>query len=244
MILDKNSPIPAYYQLKTMLQNKIQNGEYQEGELIPSERELSENFNISRMTVRQALNQLVVEGLIIREKGRGTFVARRKIEQRNICSFSETVKLEGRIPSTKVLRFEKIPASQDICSILDLNKDELIYAIKRLRFADGIPVAIEEVFIPEYYLPGFERFKLDTSLYRLIYQEYGYSIDFMDNKIEASIATQAEKKLLKIMSALPVLRITGISYIPNNRKFSYERDVYRSDQYSYNARIFMNKEPY
>ncbi len=240
MILDKKSPIPVYYQLKMLVQKKIQSGEYEEGQLIPSERELSENYNISRMTVRQALNQMVAEGLLYREKGRGTFVAKRKIEQRNIKSFSESARSKGLVPSTKVLYFKKEKMREDIAHALDLSMDDEIYVIKRLRCANDIPVALEEVFIPEQYCPGLERFQLDASLYRLIEEEYGIRIAFMDNIIVASAASADEKKLLCMTSITPVLRVSGVSYTDNDRKFSYERDAYRSDQYVYNARIFLN----
>ncbi len=242
MNLDKKSPIPVYYQLKTLIQKKIQSGEYEEGQLIPSERELSESYNISRMTVRQALNQMVAEGLLYREKGRGTFVAKRKIEQRNIKSFSDSARSKGLVPSTKVLYFKKEKMREDIAQILDLSKDDEIYVIKRLRCANDIPVALEEVFIPVQFCPQLERFQLETSLYRLIKEEYGVSVAFMDNIIEASAATADEKKLLRITSATPVLRVSGVSYIDDDHKFSYERDAYRSDQYVYNARIFLNRD--
>lgn len=242
MNLDKKSPIPVYYQLKNIIQQKIQNGEYEEGGLIPSERELSEVFNISRMTVRQALNQMVAEGLLLREKGKGTFVAKRKIEQRNIKSFSESVRSKGMVPSTNVLYFKKEKVGDDIKSALGLFSDEPVYVIKRLRLANDLPVALEEVFIPERYCPNLERFKLETSLYELIHEEFGIKIAFMDNIIEASGATADERKLLKIAASAPVLRISGVSFISEEEKFSFERDVYRSDQYAYNARIFLNRE--
>jgi GntR family transcriptional regulator len=242
MILDKKSPIPVYYQLKTILQKKIQNNDYPEGGLIPSEREMSETFKISRMTVRQALNQMVAEGLLIREKGRGTFVAKRKIEQRNNNSFSESVRSKGSVPSTKVLYFKKEKAIEDISGLLDIPPTENIYVLKRLRFADDTPVALEEVFIPEQYCPDLDRYQLDTSLYRIFHEEYGINIAFVDNIIEASVATAEEKKLLHITSSKPVLRVSGITFSSDNKKLSYERDVYRADQFSYKARIFLNRE--
>lgn len=243
MILNKNSSIPVYYQLKIIVQNKIQSGEYEAGDLIPSERELAKVFGISRMTVRQALNLMVAEGTLVREKGRGTFVAKRKIQHRNISSFSETVRGKGMVPSTKVLYFKLEKAREDIANVLDLSNEERVYTVKRLRLANNIPVGLEEVYIPEHYCPNLDKDLLVASLYQLINDKYGISIHFMDNAIEASVATSDERKLLNISPTTPVLRITGISYISDGRKFSYERDLYRGDQYSYYARIFMHREP-
>jgi GntR family transcriptional regulator len=242
MYIDKKSPIPAYYQLKSIILEKIQNGEFSRGNLIPSERELGENLNISRMTVRQALNQLVAEGVLYREKGKGTFVSKAKIEQHNIMSFSETVKKKGLIPSTAILNMEKIMGRPDMKEILEINKDEYLYNIKRLRFADDMPIAIEEIFIPERYCPGLERFDLKSSFYKLIKEEYSYMIHHIDNIIEATKPSKEERKLLNISETIPVLRIIGVSCMETGTKLFYERDIYRSDEYQYNVRIFMNKE--
>lgn len=241
MYVDKKSPIPVYYQLKNIILKKIQSGEYLEGSLIPSERDLGDNLGISRMTVRQALNQLVSEGVLYREKGKGTFVSRSKIEQRNVMSFSETVAIKGLVPSTKVLHFNKTDLEDDIAGILDLKTGEKVYVIKRLRFAGGIPVGIEEAFIPEKYCSGLENFDLTQSLYRLIKEEYSYSINYIDNLIEASKPVRDEKEQLDITGNVPVIRITGVNYTESGIKLFYERSVYRSDEYKYNVRVYVNK---
>lgn len=242
MYIDKKSPIPVYYQLKNIILEKIKDGEFLEGSLIPSERDLGENLGISRMTVRQALNQLVTEGVLYREKGKGTFVSKGKIVQRNIMSFSDTVKIKGLVPSTEVLYFEKISNRHDINILLGLKEDESLYNLKRLRLANELPIAIEEVFIPERYCPKLEAFDLKASLYKLLKEEYSLTISYMDNVIEAAKPLKEEKKLLNLSDATPVLRITSISHNDAGTKLFYEKDVYRSDEYNYNVRIFMNRE--
>ena len=241
MYIDKRSPIPVYYQLKNIILKKIQSGEFAQGSLIPSERDLGENLNISRMTVRQALNQLVTEGVLYREKGRGTFVIKSKIEQRNIMSFSEIVIKKGLVPTTKVLHFSKEQTSEDIRNILDLKDDETVYIIKRLRLANGIPVGIEEEFIPQKYCPDIEKHDLTASLYKLIKDEYNYVISCVDNVIEASRPSKEEREQLNISINTPVLKIAGINYTDQNLKLFYERSVYRSDEYKYNVRVNLNK---
>jgi len=242
MYIDKKSPIPVYYQLKNIILKKIKDGEFTEGSLIPSERDLGEELNISRMTVRQALNQLVTEGVLYREKGRGTFVAKSKIVQRNIMSFSDTVRNKGLVPSTVILHYEKISDRNDINTILDLKEDDKLYNIKRLRLANDVPIAIEEVFIPERYCPRLEAFDLKSSLYKLLKEEYSFSISYIDNVIEAVKPTKEEKKLLDLPDATPVLRITNTSHNDDGTRLFYEKDVYRSDEYTYNVRIYMNRE--
>ena len=241
MYVDKKSPIPVYYQLKNIILKKIQSGEYAEGSLIPSERDLGESLDISRMTVRQALNQLVAEGVLYREKGRGTFVSRSKIEQRNIMSFSDTVAMKGLVPTTRVLHFTNISIDEDIASILGIKANEKVYVLKRLRLANGVPVGIEEDFIPEKYCSSLEKFDLTLSLYKLIKDEYSYTISYIDNVIEASKPTKEEREQLDISNNVPVLRITGVNYTETDIKLFYERSVYRSDEYKYNVRVFVNK---
>ncbi|RCX13225.1 GntR family transcriptional regulator [Anaerobacterium chartisolvens] len=242
MHINKKSPIPVYYQLKNILLKKIQDEEYRAGELIPSERDLGESLGISRMTVRQALSQLVAEGVLYREKGKGTFVSKGKIQQRNIMSFSETVRKKGLVPSARILSFQKHTELYDIKDILGLRRDDGIYAIKRLRLANERPVAIEEVFMPEIYFPRLDKFDLNTSLYKLIKEEYSYAISFIDNNIEASKPSAEEKELLSIALTSPVLRVTGINYTEEGSRLFYERAVYCGDQYNYNVRIYMSKE--
>lgn len=242
MYIDKKSPIPAYFQLKNIILGKIKDGEFPEGSLITSERDLGDSLGISRMTVRQALNQLVTEGVLYREKGKGTFVSKKKIEQRNIMSFSDTVRNRGLTPSTIVLHFEKITDRLDIKNILNINENEKLYNFKRLRLADDIPIAIEEVFIPERYCPGLEAYDLSSSLYRLLNEKYSLSISYIDNVIEAAKPVKEEKKLLKLAETTPVLRITNLSHNSDGVRLFYEKDVYRSDEYNYNVRIYMSRE--
>jgi GntR family transcriptional regulator len=242
MFIDKKSPIPAYYQLKNKLKDKIESGEFVPDQPIPSERELSENLNISRMTVRQALSQLVSEGFLYRERGRGTFVSKTKFEQRNIMSFSDIVKKKGLTPKTKILHFKKIEASEDIKDILQLKTHELIYDIKRLRLANDVPIGIEEVFIPEKFCPNLEKYDLTASLYKLIREEYSYAISHVDNTIEACKPSKEEKVLLNLHGSTPVLKVSGINYTQSEWMLFFERSIYRSDEYTYSVRAYVNND--
>jgi len=242
MYIDKKSPIPAYYQLKKILLEKIKSGEYAAGSLIPSERELCETLGISRMTVRQALNQLVSEGILYREKGRGTFVSKAKLEQRNLMSFSEMAREKGLEPITKVLHFSMGNTIQDICDVLDLGENETVYHIKRLRLVGSVPVGIEESYIPQKYCPGLDRYDLTTSLYRLMKDEYQHVISYADNVIEAAKATKEEKELLEITESKPVLKIVSVNFTESGLKLLYERSVYRSDEYKYSVRVYGNRD--
>ncbi|EMS70756.1 GntR family transcriptional regulator [Ruminiclostridium cellobioparum] len=242
MFIDKKSPVPAYFQLKNIILDKIKSGEYPAGSLIPSERELSESLGISRMTARQAINQLAAENYLVREKGKGTFVNKIKFEQRNIMSFSETVKRLGMVPKTRVLEFSEEKEYYDVKLALDLKPEQKLYRIKRLRLADDTPIAVEEVFIPEGLCPDINRLDLTKSLYDQLKNIYSIEISHIDNNIEAIKADRENRKLLMLEAGIPVLNISGISYTREGRKLFFERDVYRADKYKYSVRIYMNHE--
>jgi GntR family transcriptional regulator len=226
--------------LKNILLQKIAQGEFSAGSLIPSEREFSELLNISRMTVRQALTELVLEGVLNREKGKGTFISTPKLEQKNIMSFSETVISKGLVPSTKILHFIKDCAPGEIQDLLEIKPEEKVYILKRLRLANDVPVGIEENFIPERYCQNLESFDLSGSLYLLIKKEYGKEIIYVDHVISSSRPSSEEKGLLKIVGNSPVLKVTCINFAKNHVKLFYERSVYRSDEYKYSMRIYVN----
>lgn len=240
MYINKYSPVPAYFQLKNLIRDKIENGEYAPGELIPSERELSEKLAISRMTVRQALNQLVQEGALTREKGRGTFVSKNKIVQRNIMSFSDLVRQRGMTPRTDVLLFETIVPDHEVQQLLELQPDEKVYHLKRLRIADDTPIGIEENFIPVRYCPGFDRLDHARSLYSLMKEEYGHDVHHIDNVVEASAPTAEEARLLHSNARVPLLRISGVNHTSAGMKLYHERAAYLSNQYRYAIRVFVD----
>lgn len=240
MYINKKSPIPAYYQLKNIIMEKINSGEYAENSLIPSERELSDSSGISRMTVRQALTQLVQEGTLYRERGKGTFVAKSKIAQKNISSFSQTVRNKGMQPKTEVLKLEKIKAPENIKKMLELEDNDLVYNVKRLRFANDVPVAIEENFIPEKYCPQLDAQDLTGSLYRVLTEEYSHKIDFLENVIEAGKASVEDRELLKIAADTPVLKVSAVVHTASDLKLFYENSKYRSDEYKYNVLVYNN----
>src|SRR3989442_12850833 len=141
----RNSPLPRYYQLKEIMRERVRAGEWQPGDLIPSERELGETYGISRMTARQAITDLVNEGLFYREQGKGTFVSRNKITQQliHLTGFTEDIRARGQRPGTRVLSAEMRLADEPTAERLRINPGALIFHLQRLRLADGEPLAIE-----------------------------------------------------------------------------------------------------
>ena len=226
----------TYQELKALLQRDIQCGALRPGDRLPSERDLASAYGLSRMTVRRALTELAAAGALYKEQGRGTFVSARKMQQRNIASFSQTVRQKGFTPSTKVLSFSRSIPPRSIADALMISDTE-VYRAVRIRLADDTPVAAEEVFIPFPICPGLKKSDLETSLYQLITNVYGHKIASADSTVSALHPSAQQQAYLDITRNTPVLRINSLYFSASGIALYYERAIYRSDMYEYTIRI-------
>ncbi|KMY56906.1 GntR family transcriptional regulator [Geobacillus sp. FSL K6-0789] len=234
-MINKQSPIPIYYQLEQYIKEKIEKGEWQPGEIIPSERELAGMYDISRMTVRQAVNNLVNDGYLIRRRGKGTFVAAQKIEQplKGLTSFSEDMRARGMEPGTIVLSFETVPASEKLAEGLGVAEGDDLYKVRRLRLADGLPMALETLYIPVHLVPGLTRDVVSGSVYEFIEKEKGLVIGSAVQTLEASVARQVEAEHLKMKEGAPVLLLERRTHLVDGRPLEVVKSVYRGDRYKF-----------
>ena len=149
--LDKRVPIPLYFQLKELIVEEIKSGQYPVDSLIPTEKELSEQFGISRTTVRQAVTELVQEGWLYRIKSKGTFIARQKLKQdflQRLETFRDQMKRLGLEPSTEVLDCRVTKASHEVAENLQIEEGEQVIYLFRRRFGDKEPVVTVETYLP------------------------------------------------------------------------------------------------
>jgi GntR family transcriptional regulator len=234
-MINKNSPVPIYHQLEEYIKRQIENGILQEEAIIPSEREYAETFQISRMTVRQAINNLVSLGYLMRQKGRGTFVNKKKVEQelQGMTSFTEDMLSRGMKPSSSLLSFQIIPAENKIALGLRIDENKSVYKIKRIRLADGAPMALETAYIPVEIVPGLTEENSNLSLYQYIEENLSLSISEATQEIEASIAGSLDAKPLAINEGDPVLLIERISYLENGTPFELVKSTFRADRYRF-----------
>lgn len=228
MVIDKKSPIPVYFQLKNFIKEDIEKRGLKPGDALPSEREYCERFGISRMTVRQALKELELEGVIVRERGRGSFVAIPRIEQEGLMSFTEMVTARGMKPETEMIEFLKIPA-EGLADTLGIEEEEEVYKITRLRKADGFPVALETVHIPVKFIPGIEKKDLTGSLYNLLQMDYDMEIRWSKTSFSAAMSTPFLEDLLKLEKATPLLKVESVNF--SAEPVYFEISYYRSDQF-------------
>ncbi|TXC89677.1 GntR family transcriptional regulator [Metabacillus litoralis] len=238
-MIDKHSPLPLYFQLEEQIKKTIESKELVPGDALPSERELSENYQISRMTVRQAITNLVNKGYLFREKGKGTFVSSQKFEQslQGLTSFTEDMLARNLKPGSKLLHFEIYPADEDIKESLNLQDDELIYKIKRLRLANEEPIAIETSYLPVKLVPGVTPDILEKSLYKYIENNLHLSIGHATQTVEAAIVNEEDSKHLKVNKGVPILLIQRETYLENGTPLEIVKSSYRADRYKFKIGI-------
>ena len=199
---------PLYDQLVDILSEKIDH-EYRPGDLIPSERELSERYGLSRTTVRLALQELERMGLVVRQHGRGTFVADRSAQTTNLMqaySFTEQMRGMGRDPLTTILEFSEVEADKNLVEHMNVRLGERLFKIKRLRSADAMPMMVERTYLPARKFLTLRRPMLEQKpLYDII----------------------------DISEGAPVLDLVRTTYNVHNEIVEYTLSVARADQFKY-----------
>jgi GntR family transcriptional regulator len=239
-ILDRESSTPLHSQLKAAIDARIESGEWPPEGQLPPERELCERFQVSRITVRQALHQLVTEGRLLRIHGRGTYVASSPLKKQllPLVGFSEDMQSRGQKPGARVLRFEAAPASLAVAQALQLTSGEEVFVLKRLRLANGRPMAIETVQMPEKLCPGIIGESLeDRSLYGLLRQKYAIHPARALQLWQAVACPASDAKLLDLPKGTPVLQIQRTTYDQHGRPFEYLDSFFRGDKYVYYAEL-------
>ena len=225
------SPVPKYAQLTRILQDVIET-DLGLDELLPSEREISERFGIARMTVRQAVDQLVAEGRVYKVPGKGTFVARpRLVMPLTLTSFTADMRARGMRPGAVELSRREIPADAELSRLLDVELAEPVHVLERLRLADDEPIAVERSHLVARRTPGlFDEPLADTSLYALLEQRYGLVIDGGEQTIAAGLAASSDAPVLRIRPGAEVLRFERRSFA-GGAPLEYATSTYRGDRY-------------
>lgn len=240
--LNKDVPIPLYYQLEQNLLALIEEGVFVEGDLIPTEKELSNFLEISRPTVRQALNSLVDSGYLIRNRGVGTFVTKPKLTDQffvKLESYNDELIKQDRVPHTEVLRFKEIPAIDHVNKKLNLDLHKSLLHLQRLRYADDCPIVYLDTYMP------YDTFQLllqenlaENSLYSLMNEVCGIVVTHAQRYIEAVPARANEAKLLKIEENAPICLTRSVSFTDNKIPIEYSIARYRGDKTKFLVEIY------
>lgn len=238
-MIDKTSPLPIYAQLEQLIKTQILQHQLKEGELIPSEREYAEKYQISRMTVRQAITRLTESGYLQRQRGKGTFVAMTKVEQplNFLTSFSEDMCLKGMAARSQVVDFQVIEADSLLAEKLQIAVGTQIYQIKRLRFADDLPIAYQIFYATHALIQGLTKEIASHSLYQYMENELGLHLDYAEQEMEVRKAQKHEAEMLNIKVGSPLFFIQRTSFSPTNQPIEYAISYHLGDRYKFKVRI-------
>lgn len=232
--IDKNGALPLHYQLETIVRERIGDHVWNLGMKIPAELDLCKEFGLSRNTVRQALLNLVGQGILYREQGHGTYVSRAPFDYPTdrLMSFNEEMTGRGIVTRATILIAEKTSALPTVADNLGLPAGAEVYRLKRLRFADEKAICLQDAYLPATLFPGIlDDFSSNDSLYGRMENVYGLTAAYATERIEASMPSTEETHSLQITKTTPVLRIQRRTFLKNGTPMESVESVYRCDTY-------------
>lgn len=233
---------PVYQQLNRILRSLIRNSEYRPGHRFLTEREISERYDVSRVTANKALSSLVSEGLLEFRKGIGTFVTRPPMDYnlRALVSFTAEALAAGKRPVTKVIRLETLPAGdpgEPVQSALRVEPSEALLYMERLRLADDTPVILERRHLVARYCPNLKRSDLTGSIYDLWAKKYGLDLQGANQAIRAINLRAEDADLLRARRGAAGFLVISVGELAGGIPLWYERTLYRGDSYEFLNRL-------
>lgn len=240
-IVDKSSRMPLYLQLMNILIDMIET-KLEENEQILSEREICEIYNVSRTTVRQAMDELEKKGYIYKIHGKGTFVSPRRMNQDLISfySFTEEMKKLGKNPSSEVTGFEIVQADEKISSIFRIDSGDLLYKVSRIRKADGLPMIYETTYLPFNRFKGINKEQLvENPMYDVLVKSFNTKITSAEEYFMPILTNKLESIYLDIKEGSPSLKIERFTY-ENDNVIEYTLSVARGDKFKYRVKLNNN----
>ena len=230
---------PLYYQLKDLIKEKIINNEYKTGEMIESEKELQTKYNLSRITVRQALNELVNEGYLLRQRGKGTTVLGQNLfEERlvKVKSFTDEMREIGYVPGTLSTDVSLIKESKLLEEKSQIFEAKEVYKVSRVRTANDIPIVVFETYLPQITLFKEQSLKQMESLYDL-FAQFQIKIQRVEECFEVSLATKSLAEKLNVQESFPLMQRTRQSYSPQGELIEYTIAYYNSKLYKFHLEM-------
>lgn len=239
--INKKSVIPYYYQLKEILKGLIEESILSEGEQIPSENELCQKYEVSRTVVRQAINEMVYEGLLVRKRGKGTYVAKPKISgslMQSLNGFYKDMIVKDLKTNSEVLDFSIVDAPRKIADRLQLEPGSKTFKIDRLRFVNDEPIVYVITYIPYDLCPNLINEDLaNQSLYEVMDKKFNLRIYKSRRSIEAVGATEKNALLLGIETGAPLFLLKSISYLQDGMPVEYYEAKHRGDRIGFEVDI-------
>ncbi|MBG0964935.1 GntR family transcriptional regulator [Bacillus sp. SRB1LM] len=232
--LQNESLIPLYHQLIERLKDSIEKGHWTLGDKIPSENQLMEQFSVSRNTVKKAIEELVQEGILYRIQGKGTFVAKPKLQQSlmGFYSFSKVLKEKGMNPKDIILKIEEVKPNAKIKEALQLSENVNVIEMKRLRCAEDEPYILESSFIPKHVVTDIEQLKKvgEISLYDLFSQQFNTVVTRANEAFEPVLIRADESEYLQTEVGRPALLLERTAYDTNGVPVEFCISIVRGDR--------------
>lgn len=229
-----------YEEIAEDIIKKIEEGKYGPNDQLPLEKEMCENYGVSRITIKKAMDTLVFRGLVVKRRGSGTFV--KDITEKEFTSISESNQFLGFSRTFKnakitseIVEFKVITPDEKISKKLRINKDDFVYYIVRARYADGEPYVVEYTYMPIDTIPGLKIDTVKGSLYEYIEESLNLKIKSAHRTIRASLPTDLEKEKLKIKSPLPILEVEQVAYLNTGQPFEYSKSRHRGDKFEFKS---------
>lgn len=209
------------------------------GHRLPAERDLTDRFHVARETLRRAVEDFIAQGLLERRRGVGTFVTRPKITQQfRVQSFTQDMQARGMTSSSVVVSAGRRTAGVWTAAALRLGPEDEVFSIRRLRLADGDPMALESLFLPVALVPDLDTDALEhQSLYELLAARYGLAIASGTQTIEATVTDEADSDLLRVPPLSPALQVDRITWTAEGRRVESVRSIYRGDRYRFEVEL-------
>jgi len=225
--------LPAYARIEADLRHAISVGEWPVGKRLPSEGQLCVRYAVSRMTVRQALERLAASGLVAKQQGVGTFVARSKTERvaSRLLGFREDALAHGQRPSTRVLSVQVAAAGDADARLLGIGAADAVLRVTRLRATDGEPIALNEVVVAPPWVQALAELDFTQSFYDGAARHLGVDVGRAEQTVEAVHPPAGAAELLGVRPTDPLLRITRTTFLGDGRLLGLTRSHYRGDRY-------------
>lgn len=242
--LYRRNGIPLYHQIQQRLLEQIQSGAFKPSEPLPSIQKLASQMGVSQMTVRQAVKSLCELGVIYSRQGKGTFVSRVKLERdfRQVLSFSEETRARGATPHSRLISFRIQMPNRETREALALGHNEKIFRLRRIRYADSVPMGIECSCLPVNLCPDLlETFDPESSLYQKLAEQYRIQLVETKEVVEVGKVSDEDAQFLEIAPQSPVFVFTRLSFVESGRPVEYVRSIYRGDRYKIVNRLVRNK---
>ncbi|WP_158735601.1 GntR family transcriptional regulator [Alteribacillus sp. YIM 98480] len=235
---EKKGFTPIYIQIAQNIRKMILLGHYEQGDKIPTEDEIGNDYGVSRMTARQAVTELVNEGLVYRVHGKGAFVGRRKLERslNKITGFHQDIKEMGLHPTAKIVSFNKRKPTEKECNSLNIRKINQVFAVKRIRYVDGVPYGLQNLVVPVYLVPDFNKVDLEKeSLYSYL-KEINKPLAYAEQRMEA-VMDENVAKTIDIPETIPFFFFERVSYLEDQTPVEMLHSYFRGDKFSYTVSL-------